>query len=157
MLVAENTNAPVYTEVMKRVTSCNSCDANSGAEFVLYWMTAYLSSHELFSEAGHKARFMDQLVTWRELGFNMCAHATNYDRYESLPAWAQRTLTKHEKDVRPIVYSFEQLESASTHDPVWNAAQMQLLDEGHIHNSLRMLWERRFWSGRLRPARPWTL
>ncbi len=30
--------------------------------------------------------FLDELVTWRELWFNRCAHDRDYDRYESLPA-----------------------------------------------------------------------
>ena len=29
---------------------------------------------------------------------------------------------------------------AATHDPLWNAAQGQLVSEGVIHNYLRMLW-----------------
>ncbi|HEJ83451.1 MAG TPA: deoxyribodipyrimidine photolyase, partial [Desulfobacteraceae bacterium] len=29
--------------------------------------------------------FLDQLVTWRELGFNMCWQRTDYAQYESLP------------------------------------------------------------------------
>ena len=33
-----------------------------------------------------------------------------------------------------------QFERAKTHDPLWNAAQTQLLREGRIHNYLRMLW-----------------
>ena len=31
-------------------------------------------------------------------------------------------------------------EGAKTHDPIWNAAQRQLLGEGRMHNYLRMLW-----------------
>ena len=100
----------------------------------------HVSSHELYSAARHKLRFLDQLVTWRELGFNMCAHVANYDCYESLPAWAQRTLAKHEKDERAFLYSLAHFEQAETHDAVWNAAQKQLLEEGGIHNTLRMLW-----------------
>ncbi len=84
--------------------------------------------------------FLDQLVTWRELGFNMCAFREEYDRYESLPEWALTTLAQHEKDPRQHVYSLEQLERAQTHDPLWNAAQTQLVREGRIHNYLRMLW-----------------
>ena len=30
--------------------------------------------------------FMDQLMTWREIGFNMCWRERNYDRFESLPS-----------------------------------------------------------------------
>ncbi len=34
--------------------------------------------------------FLDQLLTWREIGFNMCCHREDYDRYESLPGWCAR-------------------------------------------------------------------
>jgi deoxyribodipyrimidine photo-lyase len=36
--------------------------------------------------------FLDQLITWRELGFNMCMLGSGWDRYESLPDWALKTL-----------------------------------------------------------------
>ena len=40
--------------------------------------------------------FLDQVVTWRELGFVTCYHRPHdYDRYESLPEWAQQTLGAH--------------------------------------------------------------
>jgi len=84
--------------------------------------------------------FLDQLVTWRELGFNMCWQREDYDRFESLPGWALKTLTEHEGDRRHYVYTLEEFEAARTHDPLWNAAQMQLVREGRIHNYLRMLW-----------------
>jgi deoxyribodipyrimidine photo-lyase len=85
--------------------------------------------------------FLDQVVTWRELGFNTCAtRPHDYDRYESLPAWARTTLAAHAGDERAHVYPFEVLEAGRTHDPLWNAAQGQLVREGRIHNYLRMLW-----------------
>lgn len=92
--------------------------------------------------------FMDQLMTWREIGFNMCAREPNYDRYESLPDWAQITLAQHASDPRPKVYSIEQFDRAETYDPLWNAAQNQLVREGRIHNYLRMLWGKKIlhWS-----------
>jgi deoxyribodipyrimidine photo-lyase len=92
--------------------------------------------------------FLDEIVTWREVGFNFCAHRTDYDQYESLPPWAQRTLKEHAKDKRRPLYSPEQLEAAKTHDPLWNAAQIQLMQEGRIHNYLRMLWGKKIleWS-----------
>ena len=45
-------------------------------------------------------------------------------------------------------YSFEFFEQARTHDPLWNAAQTQLVREGRIHNYLRMLWGKKIleWS-----------
>ena len=39
-------------------------------------------------------------------------------------------------------------EQARTHDPLWNAAQTQLLRDGCVHNYLRMLWGKKIleWS-----------
>jgi deoxyribodipyrimidine photo-lyase len=84
--------------------------------------------------------FLDELLTWRELGFNMCLHRQDYDQYLSLPGWAQQTLKDHEGDQRRYVYRLDEFERAQTHDPLWNAAQGQLLREGRIHNYLRMVW-----------------
>jgi deoxyribodipyrimidine photo-lyase len=84
--------------------------------------------------------FLDQLITWRELGYLFCLRRDDYDHFESLPAWAQTTLRGHAADPRPYLYSLQQLEAGETHDPLWNAAQMQLVSEGRLHNYLRMLW-----------------
>ncbi len=97
--------------------------------------------------AGENAdAFLDQLVTWRELGYNMSSRRADhdaydaYDGYDSLPEWARRTLAKHAKDKRPYRYSLDELAAARTHDALWNAAQTQLVREGRIVNYLRMLW-----------------
>jgi deoxyribodipyrimidine photo-lyase len=97
--------------------------------------------------AGAEA-FLDQLVTWRELGFNMHAMRPDCERYESLPAWAAATLARHASDRRPHLYSLAQLEGAETHDEVWNAAQRQMVAEGWFHNYLRMIWGKKIleWS-----------
>lgn len=84
--------------------------------------------------------FLDELVTWREIGFNRCAHTDDYDRYESLPDWARETLAEHASDEREHVYDLAAFDAAATHDELWNAAQVQLRREGRIHNYLRMLW-----------------
>jgi len=84
--------------------------------------------------------FLDEAVTWRELGFNFCSRRGDYDRFESLPEWAQLTLARHAEDPRATVYDLSAFAEARTHDPLWNAAQRQLVREGRIHNYLRMLW-----------------
>jgi deoxyribodipyrimidine photo-lyase len=85
--------------------------------------------------------FLDQLLTWRELGINMCAtRPDDYDKYPSLPEWARTTLNRHRRDRRRRVYTLREFEAARTHDPVWNAAQRQLTRDGWMHNYLRMLW-----------------
>lgn len=84
--------------------------------------------------------FLDELITWREVGFNFCCQRRDFDRYESLPDWAQKTLEEHADDPREFLYSLEEFETAKTHDTLWNAAQRQLVREGKMHNYLRMLW-----------------
>lgn len=84
--------------------------------------------------------FLDELVTWRELGYGYCAHHPDYDRYETLPEWALETLERHASDPREHTYTVDELAAADTRDELWNAAQRQLLGEGVIHNYLRMLW-----------------
>jgi deoxyribodipyrimidine photo-lyase len=92
--------------------------------------------------------FLDQLVTWRELGFNLVSRTPDASGWASLPAWARATLDAHRGDPRPHVYDFRTFENAATHDPLWNAAQRQLRAEGRIHNYLRMLWGKKIleWS-----------
>jgi deoxyribodipyrimidine photo-lyase len=99
-------------------------------------------------------KFLDEAVTWREVGYNMAFHHPDSDRYESLPAWVLRTLGEHEADPRPHLYSLEDFEAARTHDDLWNAAQTQLVQEGRIHNYLRMLWGKKVlhWSRTPREA-----
>jgi deoxyribodipyrimidine photo-lyase len=93
-----------------------------------------------WNASGAVDAFLDELVTWREIGFNMCAHRADYDRFSSLPAWALATLAEHARDRRPHVYPLEALEAAATGDEIWNSAQRQLVREGRMHNYLRMLW-----------------
>lgn len=98
------------------------------------------SSHGWWNVGPSAEGFLDQLITWRELGFNMCSHRDDYERYESLPAWAQTTLAEHADDKRDFLYTLSEFEQSATHDELWNAAQRQLVREGKIHNYLRMLW-----------------
>lgn len=100
--------------------------------------------------------FLDELVTWRELGHHFLRHTPDADQWHTLPAWAQKTLAEHEDDPRPHRYSLDQLERADTHDPVWNAAQRELVATGRMHNYLRMLWGKRVleWSAAPQHALP---
>jgi deoxyribodipyrimidine photo-lyase len=144
----------------------NDLDSSHASGLAPYLHFGHISAHELFNELARRERwhagklgahkngsrvgwwgfsadteaFLDQLITWRELGFNRCATDANYDQYSSLPDWARRTLKRHSRDKRPRRYSLDEFEHAATHDPLWNAAQRQLLVEGRIHNYLRMLW-----------------
>lgn len=155
-------------------------DATSGLSPYLHF--GHLSAHEVFAAVmagegwsedllGAKAAgkrsgwwgvgesaeaFLDQLVTWRELGFNGCAWGQTWDRYESLPAWARATLERHAGDRRPYRYTLEELDAAATHDPLWNAAQTQFVREGRLHNYLRMLWGKKVLEWSPSPREAWA-
>jgi deoxyribodipyrimidine photo-lyase len=97
--------------------------------------------------------FLDQLVVWRELSFNGCEYIRNYADYDSMPDWARETLEKHQSE-RKRRYTLEQLEAAETADPIWNAAQRQLVADGWFHGYMRMLWGKKIlaWSSTGRQA-----
>ena len=144
----------------------NHPDVDASSHLSAYLHFGHISTHEVFSELMRRERwsparlalrpsgsregwwgvkpaaeaFLDQVVTWRELGFNFCVHRGDYAAYDSLPTWARRTLAKHARDERAYRYTLEQLEKAQTHDRLWNAAQRQLSSEGRLHNYMRMLW-----------------
>ena len=112
------------------------------------------SSSGWWGTTGEVEAFLDQLITWRELGYNMCWQRDDHVQYESLPNWAQKTLADHAQDHRPHVYTLGEFEAARTHDKLWNAAQRQLVEEGRIHNYLRMVWGKKIleWSASPRDA-----
>lgn len=85
--------------------------------------------------------FLDEVLTWRELGhLHAHRHPDTHTTLAGNPSWAQQTLADHASDPRDALYSLDELTEARTHDPVWNAAQRQLVAQGRIHNYLRMLW-----------------
>lgn len=93
------------------------------------------------ARAGAQAdKFLDELVTWRELSLNFCWRNPRFATLGGLPDWVQKVLAAHADDPRPADYSFDQLERAATHEPLWNAAQQELRQTGAIHNVMRMYW-----------------
>jgi len=101
--------------------------------------------------------FVQQVTTWRELSFNWCLRTPDGAALASLPDWIRKTMAEHAGDPRPVLYDLETLESASTHDTLWNAAQRQLVDTGLIHNYPRMLWGKTMllWTRDYEQARAW--
>ncbi len=95
-----------------------------------------------FSDDCDVNAFLDEALTWRDVGFNWhwARRADTRGLDSSLPAWALATLGAHAADERPQLYAPEELEAGATHDPLWNAAQRELVATGVIHNYLRMLW-----------------
>ncbi len=85
------------------------------------------------------AKFLDELLVWRELAWSFCALEPKHGTVAALPAWARATLQLHEGDGR-LRHSYETLCRAQTSDPLWDAAQRSLLARGELHNSVRMTW-----------------
>jgi deoxyribodipyrimidine photo-lyase len=96
--------------------------------------------------------YLEQLIVRRELSVNFVRYNPAYDRIANAESWAQRTLERHARDERPDRYRFEQLEQADTHDPLWNAAQQQMVVTGWMHNYLRMYWAKKILEWSATPA-----
>lgn len=92
--------------------------------------------------------FINELIGWRELAVNFVRHVPAYDSLDCAPEWASKTLREHAGDKRPYVYGLEDLVQAKTHDELWNAAQMQMVRSGWMHNYMRMYWAKKIleWS-----------
>ena len=92
--------------------------------------------------------YLEQLIVRRELSMNACWFNPGYDRFDTLPPWARKTLNEHRKDKRDYVYTREQWETGATHDPCWNAAQTEMVKSGQMHNYMRMYWGKKLieWS-----------
>jgi deoxyribodipyrimidine photo-lyase len=86
------------------------------------------------------AVFLEELIVRRELAMNFAQYNEAYDRLGCLPEWAQRTLAAHRKDKRAYAYTRREWEQARTHDPYWNAAQLELVRTGKMHGYMRMYW-----------------
>ncbi|HEX5434758.1 MAG TPA: deoxyribodipyrimidine photo-lyase [Candidatus Angelobacter sp.] len=94
-----------------------------------------------------KQAFLEQLIVRRELAVNFVRFNPDYDNFECADDWAHKSLARHAQDDRKL-YSEKELEEARTHDPLWNAAQQQMLFSGWMHNYMRMYWAKKIleWS-----------
>jgi deoxyribodipyrimidine photo-lyase len=99
-----------------------------------------------------KDDYINQFLTWRELAINFVHFNPLYDSIESAPDWAHKTLAAHAADPRRVVYTREQFEFAQTHDELWNAAQLQMLHAGWMHNYMRMYWAKKILEWSASPA-----
>jgi deoxyribodipyrimidine photo-lyase len=110
--------------------------------------TVALAVRNADAPARDRDAFLEELIVRRELAVNFVRYNPSYDRLGSAEPWAMRTLTAHRFDPRPHRYTPRQLEQAETHDPLWNAAQQQMVCSGWMHGYLRMYWAKKIleWS-----------
>lgn len=92
--------------------------------------------------------YIEELIVRRELAMNFVYYTRDYDAYSCLPNWAAKTLAEHRDDVRPDLYTRQELEEANTHDEYWNAAMNEMKYTGYMHNYMRMYWGKKIlqWS-----------
>lgn len=95
-----------------------------------------------------RAAFLEELIVRRELADNFCHYNPNYDSTAGFHPWAKATLDAHRGDHRQYLYGFSQFRDGETHDPLWNAAQRELVVEGKMHGFMRMYWAKKIleWS-----------
>ncbi len=101
---------------------------------------------EVENRQGHDASreaFLEELIVRRELSDNFCFYQPHYDTFAGFPAWARKTLNQHREDRREYLYPLETLESARTHDYLWNAAQQEMVQRGKMHGYMRMYWAKK--------------
>lgn len=94
------------------------------------------------------AEFVDEAVTWREFSDNYCLFTRGYASVAGFPNWGRETLSAHEGDARDVIYGLDAFEQADTHDLLWNAAQLEMVRTGRMHNYMRMYWAKKIleWS-----------
>jgi deoxyribodipyrimidine photo-lyase len=128
-------------------TMRNKPDKDGSSRLSSYLHFGFLSALEI-AEAVQKAHapaeakdaYLEELIVRRELSFNFTRHNEHYDSLAALPAWVHKTMREHAQDKRETLYSLEELEAGKTHDPLWNAAQREMVATGEMHNYVRMLW-----------------
>jgi deoxyribodipyrimidine photo-lyase len=104
------------------------------------------------ADAAAAERYLDQLIGWRELAVLFVRHEPNYDNWECATPWARKSLMEHAQDPRPHGYTLEQLERAETKDELWNAAQLEMVHTGWMHNYMRMYWAKKILEWAPNPA-----
>lgn len=106
---------------------------------------------------GHTAAkdaYLEELIIRKELSDNYCYYNHNYDSPKGFPDWAIKTLSEHKGDTREYVYTLAEFEQAKTHDPLWNAAQQEMIKKGKMHGYMRMYWAKKIfeWSATVETA-----
>ena len=140
---------PVYARLRNEPTPYNTSELSAHLHFgQISPLTMALAVMESDAPKECVDAFLEELIVRRELSINFVARNPEYDKLSGCPAWALKTLAKHAGDRRPVLYTREQLEAGETGDPLWNAAQKEMLITGRMHNYLRMYWGKKIleWS-----------
>jgi deoxyribodipyrimidine photo-lyase len=131
-------------------TARNFPDQKGQSELSPYLHFGHLSPQRLAYEVMRadvnpesKMAFLEELIVRRELADNFCLHNPHYDLFTGFQPWARASLNKHRDDTREYIYSIFQFEHSQTHDPLWNAAQLEMVNTGKMHGFMRMYWAKK--------------
>ncbi len=102
--------------------------------------------------ASARDSYFNELIVWRELAVNFVQHVPHYDSIECAEPWAAQSLAEHAGDRREWNYTLDQLERGETHDELWNAAHLQMVHFGWMHNHMRMYWAKKILEWAPEPA-----
>jgi deoxyribodipyrimidine photo-lyase len=105
--------------------------------------TVALAAQEARASARDREAFLEELIVRRELAVNFVRYNPRFKTIASVEPWALRTIQEHARDRRAYLYTEKQLANAETHDPLWNAAQRQMVISGWMHGYLRMYWAKK--------------
>jgi deoxyribodipyrimidine photo-lyase len=117
-----------------------------GPQTIALAVEAAAKKHHGTPKPGEKSArdsYMNELIVWRELSVNFVRYQPEYDSPGCADNWAKQTLAEHDGDEREHLYTTAQLEKAETYDELWNAAQIQMVKYGWMHNYLRMYWAKK--------------
>jgi len=128
----------------------NDPTRNAQSNLSPYLHFGHISSQRIALQIGRadaaqeaKEAFLEELIVRRELSDNFCFYNPHYDSTACFPEWARESFRLHEEDKREHLYTLDQFENACTHDPLWNAAQKEMVIRGKMHGYMRMYWAKK--------------
>lgn len=115
--------------------------------YLHFWCISPLQIyHELHSHEKHPGilAFLEECLVRRELAINMWYYEKHPDQWNCLPDWVIKTLDEDREKQTTLFaqdeYSLTDLKHGRTEDPLWNAAQHELVRTWKIHGYVRMYW-----------------
>jgi deoxyribodipyrimidine photo-lyase len=114
-----------------------------GPQTIALAVDAAAKKHPSAAMKASRDGYFNELIVWRELSVNFVRYQPDYDNPGCADNWAKQTIEEHDKDEREVLYKLPVLEGGKTHDELWNAAQLQMVRYGWMHNYLRMYWAKK--------------
>lgn len=144
----------------------NDPNANAQSNLSPYFHFGHISAQRVAYEMRHYVEpsentddFLEEMIIRRELTDNYCNNNRNYKSLDGIKEWAKTTLNDHLQDQRNPSYTLGEMESATTQDMLWNAAQMEMVHYGKMHGYMRMYWAKKIleWSPSPEHALEWAI